>query len=95
MNKLVAGFVVCMSLMFSNGIIAAPVDNRPAVVMKYDLKVGDILVVEANIGGVTQYIFVMINPDWSTDYVYGGKLYPFPIADLDKYKWLLFERTEF
>lgn len=93
MNKFVSAFVLCLSLMFAGTAMAGTV-KKPPVLVKYDLQAGDILAVTVNLGGKDQIIFVMVQADWTMDYVYAGKIYPFPAADLEEYQWVLFERTE-
>lgn len=54
------------------------------------IKAGDVIAVEMKILGKPQIVLVYVQEGLFADYMYRGKLYPFVLADLDKYTWAFY-----
>ena len=91
-KKIVTCLVICGCL-FGGVPSYAGLSKSPTVTKKASPKPGDILAVEVSIEGKLQIILVYVNFDGSMEYVYNGKVYPFPAADLNEYQWAYYVNT--
>lgn len=93
LKKMFIGMMIGLSLCSMSSVSAAPPKVTKKLgnpISKYNIKPGDVIAVEVNILGTTKIVLVYVHKDMSADYMYNGKLYPFPLVDLDSFVWAFY-----
>ena len=93
LKKIMTGLVICSCLF--GGVPSYAVISKTPVVKKTSPQPGDILAVEVYLDGKLRIILVYVNFDGTMEYVYNGKVYPFPAADLNEYQWAYYYNTKY
>lgn len=85
---------IFVALMIGCGLFSTYTECHAALPKKYanisGIKPGDVIAVEMKLLGKTQIVLVYVQDGLFADYMYRGKLYPFILADLDKYTWAFY-----
>lgn len=93
LKKMFVGMMIGLSVCSMSSVGAAPpkaTKKLGSPISKYNIKPGDVIAVEVNILGTTKIVLVYVHKDMSADYMYNGKLYPFPLVDLDSFVWAFY-----
>ena len=90
MKKFILPFLFAASLFCCcPEVNAAAPQKKPShpIFSRYNIKPGDVLVVEMWYNNKPILMLVRVNNDYNMDYFFNGKIYSFQPADLDVFDW--------
>ena len=90
MKKFLYSLCIISLICGANITDAAPPKKPKNVVQKYNIKPGDVMVVEVVLNGQIELILVRVRDDLIMYHIKNGVDHPFPVADLDVFRWAFY-----